>query len=342
MDKTDAKQADVVTIRDIARLAEVSIGTVDRVLHQRGRVAQEKVERIEALVHQYGYKPNLFASGLSGTRMKTIAVLAPELQQDHGYWELCLEGMRSAALELEPLQIRVKYLRFDRNLASSCVSAFEEIQKTQFDGLVLAPTPSSAWLPLLLTLPAQLPLIFFDTDLKLERRHCFIGQNPYKAGFLAARLTHLQVEKDKDFATINFVDDDQHLRVRQEGFMQYCHNVGRTVLAIDIDSADSLSARRQAVSKALDRDPNVGGLFVPNASVAEYVELKPDVRLLGFDLIPRNLAALRDGSIDGLVSQRPQLMGAETIRQLSRFLLFGKQLTETVEMPLDIYLKENI
>lgn len=52
-------------MKDIARLAGVSIGTVDRVLHGRGRVSAQNVARIEALVRDRGYRPNVFASRLS-------------------------------------------------------------------------------------------------------------------------------------------------------------------------------------------------------------------------------------------------------------------------------------
>ena len=45
-----------VTIKDIARLAGVSVGTVDRVLHNRGRVSPKTLEKIMAVLKKNGYR----------------------------------------------------------------------------------------------------------------------------------------------------------------------------------------------------------------------------------------------------------------------------------------------
>ena len=52
------------TIQDIARHANVSVGTVDRVLHNRGSVMPEKKERVEEAIKQLNYNPNALASNL--------------------------------------------------------------------------------------------------------------------------------------------------------------------------------------------------------------------------------------------------------------------------------------
>ena len=47
----------MITIKEIAKEAGVSIGTVDRVLHNRGRVSREAQEKVNAVVEKAGYKP---------------------------------------------------------------------------------------------------------------------------------------------------------------------------------------------------------------------------------------------------------------------------------------------
>ena len=99
-------------MKEIAHLAGVSIGTVDRVLHQRGRVSAENVAKINAIVVDRGYRPNVFASRLSGGQgTRTIGVLMPKPEQDFGYWKLIWDGMERAAKELEPLHIDVRIPR---------------------------------------------------------------------------------------------------------------------------------------------------------------------------------------------------------------------------------------
>ncbi len=51
--------AQKIRIKDIARLAGVSAGTVDRVLHNRGNVSTEARRAIEAVFREVDYRPNI-------------------------------------------------------------------------------------------------------------------------------------------------------------------------------------------------------------------------------------------------------------------------------------------
>lgn len=57
-----------VTAQQIADLAGVSRGTVDRALHNRGRVSPEVKEKIQKIAAELGYKPNLIGQALVRTR----------------------------------------------------------------------------------------------------------------------------------------------------------------------------------------------------------------------------------------------------------------------------------
>ena len=114
-------------MKQIATLAGVSIGTVDRVLHQRGRVSAENVARIQALVADHGYKPNLFASRLSGRTLKTVGVALPMAGQDAGYWSQIRRGMERAAAEFRPLHVQLAVVEFDRYSEASGAEALERL-----------------------------------------------------------------------------------------------------------------------------------------------------------------------------------------------------------------------
>ncbi|EJW92983.1 protein containing Bacterial regulatory protein, LacI domain protein, partial [gut metagenome] len=52
-------------IKDIALLAGVSTGTVDRILHNRGKVSEESRRKIEDVLKKINYQPNLIARSLA-------------------------------------------------------------------------------------------------------------------------------------------------------------------------------------------------------------------------------------------------------------------------------------
>lgn len=70
-----------VTIRDVARLAEVHPGTVSRALNQQTRalVNPETAERVLRAAEELGYRPNPIARGLKTNRSYTVGVLIPDL-----------------------------------------------------------------------------------------------------------------------------------------------------------------------------------------------------------------------------------------------------------------------
>jgi len=329
-------------MKEIARLAGVSIGTVDRVLHHRGRVSADNVARINAIVTERGYRPNVFASRLSsGAAVRTISVLVPQPEQDFGYWRLLWNGMERAARELVPLHVAVEIEGFDRHSSEECAQAFENLAKG-CQALALAPIHSLVLRPLVEALPADLPLVFFDTDMECGHAHCFVGQDPWEGGALAGKLLSLTLEPGRPVVLIRFDEDDEHLFKRSEGFAAYVKASGRQVLVLEQKLADPLQRRRADTSLFLAQHPAVGGLFVPNASVGEYALAGLGRRVVGYDLIPGNIAALREGRLDFLLSQRPEIMGYEAVRRLSRVLLFREPLPPRIGLPLDVILKENL
>lgn len=65
------------TISDVAEAAGVTIGTVDRVLHERGEVSEKTKEKVLRAVRELGYKTNVYASMLARNESHRIAVIMP-------------------------------------------------------------------------------------------------------------------------------------------------------------------------------------------------------------------------------------------------------------------------
>ena len=66
-----------VTIRDVARLANVSYGTVSRFLNGSEHVSKDASERIAAAIKESKYTPNKAARSLAQQRTSTVALIIP-------------------------------------------------------------------------------------------------------------------------------------------------------------------------------------------------------------------------------------------------------------------------
>ncbi len=64
------------TIRDVARLADVSIGTASKALNANGRLSLETREKVLRVARELGYRPNDLAQSLHRNKSKTIGILS--------------------------------------------------------------------------------------------------------------------------------------------------------------------------------------------------------------------------------------------------------------------------
>ena len=71
------KQVERIRIKDIAQMAEVSVGTVDRVLHGRTGVSEASRKKVENILKQLDYQPNMYASALASNKKYIFACLLP-------------------------------------------------------------------------------------------------------------------------------------------------------------------------------------------------------------------------------------------------------------------------
>ncbi|TJY43332.1 LacI family transcriptional regulator [Cohnella pontilimi] len=69
----------MATIRDVAKLAGVSIATVSRLLNKSGYVNEETKLKVEAAIRKLNYEPNTIARGLAGKKTGTLALVLPDI-----------------------------------------------------------------------------------------------------------------------------------------------------------------------------------------------------------------------------------------------------------------------
>ena len=71
-----------LSIKDIARLAGVSVATVSRVINQNGRFSKETERKVLDIIEQYNYRPNELARGLRVHKAQVIGVIVPDITNE--------------------------------------------------------------------------------------------------------------------------------------------------------------------------------------------------------------------------------------------------------------------
>lgn len=69
----------MANIREVAKLAGVSVATVSRALTNPEKVSQKSLDKVNTAIQQVGYRPNLLARNFRATRSFTLVVLVPNI-----------------------------------------------------------------------------------------------------------------------------------------------------------------------------------------------------------------------------------------------------------------------
>jgi LacI family transcriptional regulator len=126
----------VVTISDVARVAQVSKKTVSRVINNHPDVAETTRAHVQQVIDQLGYRPSMLARGLAQGKTNIIGVIIDETAQDVFSYPLYSETMRGIAsvLHANDLDMLVHFSRDE--------SAYVDLyRQRRVDGLILLSMP---------------------------------------------------------------------------------------------------------------------------------------------------------------------------------------------------------
>jgi len=341
-------------IKEIAKLAGVSIGTIDRVLHNRPGVSEKTKEKVLKIIQQTGYKKNVLASRLklAATRKIQIACLIPEIKDESSYWKLPQYGINKAVEELKEQGISVSYYYFNSFDPRSFKEQSNEILKMEYDAVVSVPffkTESDLFLQKLEE--AEIAVVFLDSRQELNFKANFINQDSFKAGQVAGRLLEGLLKGNGLYFVINILNE-RGIQVnnlqREQGFRAYfaekASQSQNDIYTINLPFDDHVDLQ-EVIPKLIERkEPK--GIFVTNARSFRLLDLLKDYQeselyLVGFDLNVQNLAYLKADKIQFLINQKPEYQGYAAVKGLYKYLTSQDHTELNIDIPVDIIVKEN-
>lgn len=346
------KEYSNIRIVDIAEMAGVSVGTVDRVIHNRGRVSEENRKKVQAILDMVHYQPNLMARSLASKKQYHFVAVIPSFAQGE-YWEAISEGIDKAASEMESYNITVTKLFFDQYDNKTFDDIVRNLLDEKVDGVLIATLFTDSVIRLSCTLDqCGIPYVYVDSNIEGQHQLAYFGTESYDAGVIAARLLTDRISPLSDILMARIIhsgkNDSNQGRNRREGFCRYLKDVGFTgnLYEVELNINDS-AYNFTKLDEIFSANPNIEGTVIFNSTcyiLGSYLKARAmqQVKLVGYDLIARNTQLLSEGVITALVAQRPERQGYEGIKSLCSHLIFKQQLEKVNLMPIDILLKENL
>lgn len=338
-------------VKEIARRAKVSIATVDRVLHNRPGVSPSTKRRIERIIKELDYKPNIIASRLASRKIFNFAVLIPKISEETDFWQAPLNGIKRAEEMVKEYGVRIELFFFDLNNRKSFEEQANKVLEMDADGILFAPSfIDEAKRFTEQFRKRKIPYVLIDSNIPNQEGLCYIGPHLFRSGYLGAQLMNFTLKGESEILVVNIareVDDHNYLMEIEEGFRAYFryHNLYHRIIKTEVTLTDYQSVEK-ALKKAMKENPRLEAIFVTNsrvAAVARYFENagKEKPFLIGYDFIQENIEYLKKEIIDILICHKPEEQGYLGIMTLYQHLVLGEGINNIHFMPIDIITKEN-
>lgn len=348
--------AQQLTIKQIAELSGVSVGTVDRVLHNRGRVSSEAMAAVQAVLDTQSYKYNIHTSAVAFKKTKKsfkIVIAIPSSRKGE-YWDLIRSGLEKGIHEYGDIAIRSQYIFFDQFNSLSCREAFRSIAEMSCSAVILGTTFVEETLELCTRLDGRhIPYVFVDGKVEGAHPVATFMADQHVCGSLLARLMDGFTPSGSEIAVLlprrvgTQISNNSAIRLKT--FKDYFARKGREdSLKEEHFSVENPEEIRSEISHFLQDNPRVKGVAVVISTgylISDALSASGIKGLIvgGFDVTDGNARCVREGTLDFLINQHPDRQGFNAVESLLHYLLYGvpdKTLREF--LPVDIVLRENL
>lgn len=343
----------MITIKDIAKEAKVSEGTIDRVIHNRGGVSKKTEAKVKKILERHNFKVNPVASALALKNKYTIAALIPQHNDSDLFWQSPNLGMIKGAEHVQNFGVQVNRFTYNQYDRKSYLATFESLIKTTPSAVILVPNFLRETKNIVSELESlNIPYLFLNIDIDGFKNVSYVGQDSHMAGYMAGKLMCLSIAKPANFLIIQArhnITKNKSVSERILGFNDYFikNNISFQSQNLKLDNLENSQINRNKINSYLEKKPEINGLYVPSSRIHMVVECLEDkhiqnLELIGFDNTPQNITCLHDNSVSFLISQKPFDQGYDSVVLMSEFLMGNTVISSKTYMPIEILTKENV
>lgn len=321
----------MVSMRDVARAADVSVKTVSRVHTGDPHVAPETRERVELAISQLGYVENGLAATFRKGRLPVIGIAVPDLRDP--YFAALVQGLDAVAADNRLITVvaTIPDEEFEKERVEALLSR-------RLQGFVLA--PSSEDQAYLLPWSAQLPIVFVDRQpvhLDVDWIESDDEPGARRAVGHLLDLGHQRVAFMTDSAVVSTT------RARLAGYRAALRSAGQEPdPALEASFESSSAAARSALAQLLALPQPPTAIFSSNPRTT--MALAPALRGLPLAVVSFGDFPLADALHPAIsaMTQNPRRIGELAAqRVLDRIQNPGGQIPRRVEVPTELIVRES-
>lgn len=344
---------DRIRIKDIAIRAGVSVGTVDRVLHNRPSVSKEARDKVEKALAEMDYQPNMYASALAYNRTYNFICIMPK-HESEAYWQEVEDGAMCACHQRRDFQVNVEMMYYRRFNQSTFTKVTQECLAKKPDGVVIVPSTLDVTRTFTDKLHDEnIPFIMLDSYMPDLRPLSFYGQDSFCSGYFAGRMLMLIASKEKEIMMMKQMLNGNVASKQQEnretGFRHYMrdHFPNVTITEVNLPLDVERDKYNDILENFFTKHPDVHHCITFNSKahiVGEFLlrSNRRNVQIMGYDMVNKNKECVKQGSISFLIAQHGYMQGYSSIDSLFQAIVLKKEVTPVNYVPIELLTKENV
>lgn len=334
-----------ITITQIAKLAGVSRGTVDRVIHKRGKVSPEVEKKVIQIMKEHDYHPNMLGRALASSKspMK-IGMLM--IEKGNPFFELIYNGMNEAMEQFKDYPLMIDFRHINGVDENEYLTVLDEFEK-ESNVIILSGLHTSRIIKKVNQISKKIPVMTLNIDLEESNRVGFIGIDDYKAGTCLAGLAHDLTRPHEDILLVSGSPTIQSQSKRVNGFLDVMKHYPDINISDVIYTQDQLEISNNKLIEELNKHTYKTIVMVDSwlanaGKVVEELGLK-EINILGFDLMPQNKESLKQGRVTYIIDQSAYMQSYECVHKVCEYLIYGTALPQGMTyLPIHIYNKYNL
>jgi len=339
-----------VTIKQIAELANVSRGTVDKVLNHRAGVKEETKIKVLKIAKELRYEPNFLGKALVQSKdpLKLGIILTPEYNP---FIQEMLKGVNQARNEYKAFGTDVTIKMPISLEPAEQISILNELENDAVQGIAVFPIDNDAVRNKINQLVDKgITIITFNSQLEGTDDLCFIGQNHKKGGRTAAGLMCKLLPAGGDIGVIISSYNLSCHKDRLQGFTDKISESNIPIHIVEIEeNQDKKDEAFKLTLQYYNQHPSLSGIYITGGGVAgvgSALEMNNKAKrtfLICHDLVPDTLTLLHNGIVDFALGQSPEYQGYQLVKILFEYLI-KKQSPESnyIEIPITIATQDSI
>lgn len=338
----------MATIKEIASLAGVSRGTVDRVLNHRGAVNPQTEQKILEIIQALDYKPNKAGIVLAAQK-KNLKLGVVLLGLSNPFYDDVLVGVRAKAEELEGYNCTVLIRQTEYSLRQQ-LDAIEELLQDGINGLAISPYNDISVRDKINELYEQgIPVVTLNTDIENSKRIAYVGSNYHRSGEAAAGLMHLMT---RGSVYVGIVSGSKNVLCHTEriaGFQNIIQSYENIRIVDTITNNDDEVESYELTSGLLTRHPEINALYFSAGGVYGGCRAviaagrDNDMTIITNDMVDTTRDFMEKGLIAATICQQPFLQGYNPLSILFTYLTTGElPPAENNYVDVEIRIKENL